>query len=98
VSEIIKQHKISADKDKVKAKLDELASVYEQPEEVINYYLSDENRLNEVEQLVLEDSVIELVEAEAKVSEVEMSFDELMNPKKDEESADVSASESEEKE
>lgn len=98
VSEIIKQHKITADKDKVKAKLDELASVYEQPEEVINYYLSDENRLNEVEQLVLEDSVIELVEAEAKVSEVEMSFDELMNPKKDEESADVNASESEEKE
>ncbi len=42
--------------------------------------------------------MIELVEAEAKVSEVEMSFDELMNPKKDEESADVNASESEEKE
>jgi len=83
VSEIIKQNKIVADKDKVRTKLEELASVYEEPEEVVNYYLSDEGRLNEVEQLVLEDSVIELVEQAATVSEKNMSFDELMNPKKD---------------
>ena len=84
VSEIIKQNKITTDKDKVKSKLEELASVYEQPEEVINYYLSDENRLNEVEQLVLEDSVIELVQGKAKVTEKEVSFDDLMNPKTEE--------------
>ncbi|WP_196137390.1 trigger factor [Aliikangiella sp. G2MR2-5] len=83
VGEIIKQNKITADKDKVRNKLEELASVYEQPEEVINYYLSDENRLNEVEQLVLEDSVIEFVEGKAEVSETSMSFDEIMNPKQE---------------
>lgn len=83
VSEIIKLNKITSDKEKVKAKLEELASVYEQPEEVINYYLSDENRLNEIEQLVLEDTVIELVQSGAIVTENKMTFDELMNPKKD---------------
>jgi trigger factor len=82
VSEIIKQNKITTDKEKVKVKLEELASVYEQPEEVINYYLSDENRLNEVEQLVLEDTVIELVQNGATVTEKLLTFDELMNPKK----------------
>ena len=81
VSEIIKQNKITSDNDKVRAKLDELASVYEQPEEVVNYYLSDEKRLSEIEQLVLEDTVIELVQAGAKVTEKSLSFDELMNPK-----------------
>lgn len=87
VGEVIKQNKISADKDKVRGKLEELASVYEQPEEVINYYLSDENRLNEVEQLVLEDSVIEYVASQADVSEITTDFDSIMNPsKKDEES------------
>lgn len=85
VGEIIKQHKITADSGKVKTKLDELASVYEQPEEVVNYYLSDEKRLNEIEQLVLEDTVIELVEAGAKVSENTVTFDELMNPKESDE-------------
>ncbi len=98
VSEIIKDNKISADKDKVKAKLDELASVYEQPEEVINYYLSDENRLNEVEQLVLEDSVIELVESKASVTEKETSFDELMNPKQEESAETEAGDESDDKE
>ncbi len=84
VSEIIKQNEISSDKDKVKLKLEELASVYEQPEEVINYYLSDQSRLADVEQMVLEESVMELVQKSAKIKEVSMSFDELMNPKKEE--------------
>ncbi|WP_444994605.1 trigger factor [Aliikangiella sp. IMCC44359] len=83
VGEVIKQNKISADKDMVKTKLEELAAVYEQPEEVINYYLSDENKLNEVEQLVLEDSVIDFIIDKAKSTEVSMSFDEVMNPDKE---------------
>ncbi len=87
VGELIKQNKITANKDMVKAKLDELASVYEQPEEVINYYLSDENRLNEVEQLVLEDNVIDFVQKGATVVEKALSFDEVMNPKKDKKEA-----------
>ena len=65
----------------MKSKLEELASVYEQPEEVMNYYLSDEKRLAEVEQLVLEDNVITFVQEKAKVTEIEASFDEVMNPK-----------------
>lgn len=85
VAEVIKQNKLTADKDKVRTKLEEIASVYEQPEQVVNYYLSDENRLNEVEQAVLEDSVIDFVENAAKVSEKSVDFDEVMNPKKDEE-------------
>ena len=83
VGEVIKQNKLTADKDHVREKLEELASVYEQPEQVINYYLSDENRLNEVEQLVLEDNVIEFVENNATVSEKSASFDEIMNPKQE---------------
>ena len=90
VGEIIKQNKITSDKDKVRTKLDELASVYEQPEEVVNYYLSDENRLADVEQMVLEDTVIELVQAAATVKEVKKSFDQLMNPKKEGDKADDS--------
>ncbi|MGX5173413.1 trigger factor [Aliikangiella sp. IMCC44653] len=84
VGEVIKQNKITADKDQVKTKLEELASVYEKPEDVINYYLSDENRLNEVEQLVLEDSVIQFIQEKAKVTEKTMTFDEVMNPEKEE--------------
>ena len=84
VGEVIKEHKLTADKDAVRAKLEELASVYEQPEEVINYYLSDEQRLNEVEQLVLEESVVKFVEEKATITEKTATFDEVMNPPKEE--------------
>lgn len=84
VGEVIKQNKLTADKEMVRTKLEELASVYEQPEQVVNYYLSDENRLAEVEQLVLEDNVITYVEENATVSEVTASFDDVMNPKAEE--------------
>ena len=83
VSEIIKQNKLTVDKDMIRTKLEELASVYEKPEEVINYYLSDENRLNEVEQLVLEDKVIQFVQDNATVTDKSQSFDEVMNPKQE---------------
>lgn len=88
VGEVIKQNKLSANKDDVRAKIDELSSVYEKPEEVVNYYLSDENRLNEVEQLVLEDNVVSFVQNEAKIIDKPLSFDEVMNPKKDEDIKD----------
>jgi trigger factor len=87
VSEIIKENKLTTDRDMVKTKLEELASVYEQPEEVMNYYMSDESRLNEVEQLVLEDKVMEFVEAAATITEKSSTFDEIMNPKKEGEEA-----------
>jgi len=85
VGEVIKENKLTADKDAVRAKLEELASVYEQPEEVINYYLSDEQRLNEVEQLVLEESVVKFVEEKATITDKAVSFDEVMNPSKEDE-------------
>ena len=82
VAEVIRQKEIKAEADEVKARLEELAGVYERPEEVVNYYLSDQNRLREIESLVLEDKVVELVVADAKTEEVELSFDEVLNPVK----------------
>ncbi|MDH5432466.1 MAG: trigger factor [Gammaproteobacteria bacterium] len=82
LSEIIKQNDLRADSAQVKSRLEELASVYEQPEEVVNYYMSDKNRLAEIEQLVLEDSVIDFVLSSAKVKVSKLSFDEVMNPGK----------------
>lgn len=87
VGEIIKQEDLKADDDKVRAAVDDLASVYEQSDEVVKWYYSDQNRLREVESLVLEDAVIELVASKAKVTDKSMTFDEVMNPDQDEAAA-----------
>lgn len=82
VAEIIKSEQIKADEEKVRAQVEDLASVYEEPQEVIDWYYGDASRLREVESLVLEDTVVDLVLEKAKVSEKAVKFDEMLNANK----------------
>ncbi|AWF80826.1 trigger factor [Microbulbifer sp. A4B17] len=82
VGEIVKQNEISVDADRVKAKVEELASTYQQPQEVVDYYYSNRELLSGVESVVLEDQVVDHVLASAKVSEVDSSYDEVIKPQK----------------
>lgn len=82
VAEIIKSEALKADEEKVRAQVEDLASVYEEPQEVIDWYYGDPQRLREVESLVLEDSVVDLVLEKAKVTEKAVKFDEMLNTNK----------------
>lgn len=82
VAEIIKSEELKADEDKVRAQVEDLASVYEEPKEVIDWYYGDPQRLREVESLVLEDTVVDLVLEKAKVTEKAVKFDEMLNTNK----------------
>ncbi len=81
MSEIIKNEKLTADEEKVRSTLEEMASAYDDPEQVINWYYSDKNRLAEIESVVLEDTVVDFILDKAKVTEEKQTFDEIMNPK-----------------
>ena len=59
VSEAIKANELKVDEAKIKAKVDEIASTYEKPEEVINWYMADKSRLGQIENLLLEDEVVD---------------------------------------
>jgi len=78
IAEIIKQNELKADADKVRAKIDSIAATYEKPEDVVNYYYGDDQRLKEVESLVLEESVIDWAIEQADVEEVEKSYNDIM--------------------
>lgn len=80
VGEIVKQNKIAVDADRVKAKVEELASTYQQPEEVVEYYYSNRELLSGVESVVLEDQVVDFVLEAAEVSDVESSYDDVIKP------------------
>ena len=79
VAEIIKANDIKADDTQVRAMVEDMASSYEDPNMVINWYYSDKKNLQQVEALVLEEEVINWVLANAKVTEKPSSFDEIMN-------------------
>ena len=80
MSEIVKQHDLHVDPDKVKAMVDSIAAPYEHPEEVVKWYYGDKRRLAEVESLVFEEQVVDWVMEQAKVEEKTIEFNELMNP------------------
>lgn len=80
VAELIKHYELKADADKVRSTVENLASAYENPQEVVSWYYSNREQLSNIESLVLEDTVVEKILAEAKVTEKQASFDEVMNP------------------
>lgn len=78
VAELVRTHNLQARPEQVKAHIEELAASYEKPAEVMRWYYSDNNRLAEVEAIVIENNVTEFVLAKAVVNEKSLSFDELM--------------------
>ena len=80
VSEVVKVEELTPDEEKVRARVDEIASTYEQPQEVVDYYYSKPELLSSVEAVVLEDQVTELVLSKAKVKEESQPYDEVVKP------------------
>jgi len=78
VSELVRRDNLQAKPEQVRAKIEDLAKNYEQPAEVVRYYLSDRSRLADIEAVVLEDNVVEHILAKAKVTDQQVPFDELM--------------------
>ncbi|MFA6164796.1 MAG: trigger factor, partial [Methylobacter sp.] len=78
LGEIIHKNDIKVDGDKVRSTIEDMAKSYERPEDVINWYYSDESRLNDVQQMVLEDQTIEWLVARAKVSDETINFNDVM--------------------
>lgn len=78
MSELIKSKELKADKDMIRAKVDDLASTYDDPQQVIDWYYGDKNRLSQIESLVLEDAVVDWVFGQADVTEKSGSFDAVM--------------------
>ncbi|MGB2002703.1 MAG: trigger factor, partial [Porticoccaceae bacterium] len=80
VSEVVKVEELSPDEAAVRARIDEIASTYEQPQEVVDYYYSKPELLSSVEAVVLEDQVTELVLSKAKVKEETLPYEEAVKP------------------
>jgi len=74
----VRKNELQAKPDQIKAHIDELAASYEKPQEVVRWYLGDNRRMAEVESVVIENNVTDFVLSKVKVSEKEISFDELM--------------------
>jgi len=78
LSEIVKEKGIIAPPEQVRARIAQMATTYESPQEFINWYYSQPERLAEVESLILEEEVVNRLLQSAQFKDKPMSFQDLM--------------------
>jgi trigger factor len=79
VAELVRANNLQAKPEQLQAHIEEMAQSYERPAEVVRWYLSDRDRMAEVEAVVIENNVTEFVLSRAKVTDQTLPFDELMS-------------------
>lgn len=78
VSEIVGKNGLAAKPEQIRARIEDMAQTYEQPDEVVRWYYSKPENLRDIEDSVVEDNVVEWVLAQAKVADKGFTFEELM--------------------
>jgi trigger factor len=79
IGKIINDNNIKPDEARVKAVIDGIAASYEDPEDVVKFYMNDQQKLSEVQMMVVEDTVVEWIYSNVKVEEKSATFSEVMN-------------------
>ncbi|MBX3706866.1 MAG: trigger factor [Pseudomonadales bacterium] len=81
VSEIVRSANLAADPAQVRARIEQLAEGYADPQQVVNWYYSNAEQLEQIELAVLEDLVVDHVLAAARVAEVPGSYQDVISGK-----------------
>ena len=78
VSKVLADAKLEVDQARVDAYIDDMASSYEDPTEVVEYFKNDKQQRAQIEAVVLEDQVVDHILASAKVNDVNISYEDLL--------------------
>lgn len=79
VNQVITDHDLAADEERVEARLLELAAPYGEPDQVVAWYRSQPEQMQNVEMGVLEDQVVDLILEQATVEVIEASYDDVIS-------------------
>jgi trigger factor len=82
LAEYISSYELRADNEQVSKAIAEIASTYESPQEVIDYYQSNPQQRSSVESKILEDQVVEKLLAGANITENECSYQDAVGADK----------------
>ena len=79
VAEFISRNELQADAEQVRETIEEMASTYEDPQEVIDYYYSNQQQLEAIQSRVLEDQVVEKLLENADITEKACAYQEAID-------------------
>ncbi len=78
LSELVSKFDLKVDADKVRETIEEMASTYQDSEEVINWYYSNEEQLASVQSRVMEDQMVEKLLENAHIVEKACSYQDAL--------------------
>ena len=90
LGEVIQQQKLQAEPARVRESVEELASTYESPDDVINWYYGNKEQLAAIESAVLEDQVFDYIIEQASITDEQVSYKEIMEPEPRSDQTDIS--------
>jgi trigger factor len=80
VAEVVKQFELKPDDARVRELIQEMASAYQEPEQVVSWYYKNDEQMNEVRSVVLEEQVVDTVLQKASVTDKAVSYEEAVKP------------------
>ena len=79
LNKIIEDKELRPDADKVKEIIEERAKNYKDPQQVINYFYSDDEQLRNIESISLEEQVVEIIKSEAQSVDENISYEDCVS-------------------
>lgn len=80
LGEVVQQQQLKADPVKVRESVEELAATYESPDDVVNWYYGNKEQMATIESAVIEDQVFDYIISEAKVTDEQVGYQEVIKP------------------
>lgn len=79
LNKIIEDKELKPDADKVKEIIEERAKNYKDPQQVINYFYSDDEQLRNIESISLEEQVVDALKQEAKAKDESITYEDCVS-------------------
>lgn len=80
ISEVIQANELKVEDDRVRAFLEEMAQAYQEPQQVVDFYLNNKEQLAQVQSAVLEEQVVDKLLESAKITEVTLGYEDAIKP------------------
>ena len=78
LAEVIKANEFDASDDEIRAKVEELAEQYQEPQQVVDHYMENDQLKTQVKSAILEEKAVDKLLEQATVKDVEMSYQQAL--------------------
>ena len=80
IGEVVKQREVKVDDERVRVMIEEMASAYQEPQQVIDWYYSNDDQLSQIRYVVLEEQVVDTILEAAQIADNACSYQEAIKP------------------